>query len=196
MKISELLGESKLDEADFRIRNLPATEKDWSIRHEKPEPEPVYLKDLATVKVDFPDADFWIQRVGDLDTVGTVKDQYTKFYIGVKVNRTDILDPRYLKYVMMHLKNQGHFRKIAGGMGGRFNIRVSDIANLKLKMKSVNNMTDDPWKKYSELREVADIMNDIVNRATKTREMLKKEMNENYVVHDDSNSKFHSRHDK
>jgi hypothetical protein len=43
------------------------------------------------------------------------------------------------------------------------------------------NNTNDPWKKYSELKDVSNIMNDIVVKAKKTREILKSQMNENYV---------------
>ena len=42
-------------------------------------------------------------------------------------------------------------------------------------------MTNNPWNEYSELKDVASKMNEIVKKATETRELLRSQMNENYV---------------
>lgn len=40
---------------------------------------------------------------------------------------------------------------------------------------------NNPWNEYSELRDVVSIMNKIVRQASETREILRSQMNENYV---------------
>ena len=42
-------------------------------------------------------------------------------------------------------------------------------------------MPNNPWNEYSELRDVASMMNEIVRQAAKTRDILRSQMNENYV---------------
>jgi hypothetical protein len=61
------------------------------------------LKDLAEVKTNFPDADFWLKRVNSIDNVGEPVKEFKETRIGIKVLRTDILLPTYLYYAMMHL---------------------------------------------------------------------------------------------
>jgi hypothetical protein len=42
-------------------------------------------------------------------------------------------------------------------------------------------MPNNPWNEYSELRDVASMMNEIVRQAAKTRDILRSQLNENYV---------------
>lgn len=44
-------------------------------------------------------------------------------------------------------------------------------------------MPNNPWTTYTELKDVASIMDNIVKRAKQTREILRSQMNENYVDH-------------
>lgn len=90
------------------------------------------LKDLCEIRTNFPGADFWIQRKGSEDTVGTVVSEFSPENIGVKVISTDRLDPRYLKYVVMHLKNRGYFKNVASGTLKLKNISADSVARIPI----------------------------------------------------------------
>ena len=103
----------------------------------------VKLKDLATVKTNFPDADFWIQRKGSDKTIGTPIKNFSPENIGIKVTATDVLDARYLYYLMMHLHNTGHWKQHAHGALKLVNLPISAVANLTFGVnKSLNENTD------------------------------------------------------
>ena len=90
-----------------------------------------------------PDADFWLVRKGSDKTVGKPVKEFDPSRIGVKVVKTDVLDPNYLYYAMMNLHNQGHFARIANGTTNLVNITVNDIASIPLGQQSV----DEDWNK-------------------------------------------------
>lgn len=90
------------------------------------------LGDLVTLKVGMRDADFWIVRRGSPDKVGTPVREWGPELIGVKVERTDLLLPDYLFYMIMHIAGTGHFRSVATGSTGLVNIRVSDVAEIPI----------------------------------------------------------------
>lgn len=48
------------------------------------------LKDACEVSTNLADADFWLQRKGSTQTVGTVLKEFSPENIGIKVIRTDI----------------------------------------------------------------------------------------------------------
>ena len=104
------------------------------------------LKDLAKIATNMPDADFWLVRKGSDKTVGKPVTEFDPSRIGVKVVRTDVLDPKYLYYVMMNLHNQGMFARIANGTTNLVNIRVEDIANIPLGQQE---MSED-WQKVNK----------------------------------------------
>jgi hypothetical protein len=90
------------------------------------------LKDLASIATNMPNADFWLIRKGSDKTVGKPVKEFEPQRIGVKVVRTDILDPNYLYYMMMNLHNKGYFASIANGTTNLVNIKVSDVANVPI----------------------------------------------------------------
>jgi len=90
------------------------------------------LKDLCSVKTNFSDADFWIQRKGSRESVGAPTKSFSPENIGIKVERTEILDPGYLFYMFMHLHSTGKFQSLSKGMLNLQHITVSDIANIAL----------------------------------------------------------------
>ena len=104
----------------------------------------VRLKDLATVSTDSPEADFWIIRKGSEKTVGTPVKQYQPQYIGVKVVKTNVLEPNYLYYMIMHLHNQGYFKSRAIGITNLVNIRVANVADISFGLQEGIN---EDWKK-------------------------------------------------
>jgi hypothetical protein len=102
------------------------------------------LKDIAKIATNMQDADFWLIRKGSDKTVGRPVKEFDPSRIGIKVVRTDVLDPKYLYYVMMNLHNQGQFARIANGTTNLVNITVNDIANIPLGQQDVAEATGDP----------------------------------------------------
>ena len=100
------------------------------------------LKDLCTVKTNFPDADFWLQRNGSESTVGTPTKTFSPDNIGIKVTATNVLDPTYLYYMMMHIHNTGYWKARATGTLRLVHIKASDVANMPVGNNSVEESTD------------------------------------------------------
>jgi hypothetical protein len=90
------------------------------------------LSNLCEVKTNFPDADFWLQRKGSKENVGRPLKEYFPENIGIKVTRTDVLDPNYLYYAMMNLHNQGKFQQMCSGSLNLQHIRVEDVREIGL----------------------------------------------------------------
>lgn len=90
------------------------------------------LKDIATVKTGLRDADFYVELRGSEKTVGSVTKEWGPYRAGVKINRTDIVLPQFLYYAMMNLHAQGYFKRLANGVTNLVNIRINDIADIKL----------------------------------------------------------------
>ena len=88
------------------------------------------LSDLATIKTNLPEADFWIIRKGSAQEVGRPVKDFSKERIGVLVEATDVVDPRYLYYAMMHLHSQGYWGQFDKGMTDLRHILVSDVKNV------------------------------------------------------------------
>jgi hypothetical protein len=103
------------------------------------------LKDIAKIATNMQDADFWLIRKGSDKTVGKPVKEFDPSRIGIKVVRTDVLDPKYLYYVMMNLHNQGHFARIANGTTNLVNITVNDIANIPLGQQDVAEESKGLW---------------------------------------------------
>lgn len=88
------------------------------------------LKDLCEFKTDFPEADFWITRKGDINTVGKPTKEFDPEKIGVKVVRTDLLLPDYLYYVFEYLVMSGVFASMAKGATNLKHISIDDVKNI------------------------------------------------------------------
>lgn len=93
------------------------------------------LGDLVKLGIGMRDADFWIVRRSSADLVGKPKKEFDPEAIGVKVIDTDVLDPQYLYYTIMHVANTGHFKKVARGSTRLVSIRISDIADISLSRR-------------------------------------------------------------
>lgn len=89
------------------------------------------LSDHATIKTNFPEADFWIIRKGAEDKVGTPTKEFSPENIGIKVTSEFIL-PSYLFYAIQHLQMKGYFRQLAHGTLSLKNIKVSDVGDIPL----------------------------------------------------------------
>jgi hypothetical protein len=84
-------------------------------------------------------------RKGSDKTVGKPVKEFDPSRIGIKVVKTDVLDPNYLYYAMMNLHNQGHFARIANGTTNLVNIRVEDIANIPLGQQDMTEESKGLW---------------------------------------------------
>jgi hypothetical protein len=90
------------------------------------------LSEFALIKTNFPDADFWVTRKGSQKSVGTPTDEFNKEHIGVKVTATDVIDPKYLKYVVELHQQLGYFAVHCYGTLELKNIRVQTVKNIRL----------------------------------------------------------------
>lgn len=89
------------------------------------------LSDHATIKIKFPDADFWLIRKGTENKVGSPTKEFNAENIGIKVNSESIL-PDYLFYAIQYLHTKGYFRQLSRGTLALKNIRISDVENITL----------------------------------------------------------------
>lgn len=149
-KLSGSYTDKQLKELGAKLYNgqwaMPKTRFDTLVRlgqlRESADTNVTRLKDLARVSTNMPDADFWIIRKGSDKTVGTPVKEFNPERIGIKIVRTDVLDPQYLYYTMMHLHNQGYFAKVAVGTLKLVNIKVADVANISFGRRDVDEDYD------------------------------------------------------
>ena len=92
----------------------------------------IKLGHLCSVKTNFADADFWLQRKGDAKTVGTPTREFSPEHIGIKVEETEILDPNFLFYAFMNLHMKGELGALSKGMLRLQHISVQAISNITL----------------------------------------------------------------
>jgi hypothetical protein len=90
------------------------------------------LKSVCSVKTNFSDADFWLQRKGSKSSVGTPTKEFSPENIGIKVERTDILDPNYLFYMFQHIHSSGKFEPLSKGTLNLQHITVEDVREIPL----------------------------------------------------------------
>lgn len=91
----------------------------------------VSLEDLARVATNMKDADFWLIATHNYDKVGEPTKEFKQHSIGIKVTKTDVIDPEYLYYVMLNLYNQGYWKNRGNGVTNRQTIRVKDVKDIK-----------------------------------------------------------------
>jgi hypothetical protein len=90
------------------------------------------LSDVATIQVNFPEANFWIVRRGSVERCGEPERVFNPEHIGIRVDRTDILLPDFLYYALKHLHQHGHWQRLVTGTLSLVNIRVSDVRRIEL----------------------------------------------------------------
>ncbi len=90
------------------------------------------LKDVATIKTGLKDADFYVELRGSDSTVGAVTKEWGPYRAGIKITKPDVVLPQFLYYAMMNLHAKGYFKRLATGMTNLVNIRISDIADIRL----------------------------------------------------------------
>lgn len=92
------------------------------------------LKDVALVRPDLVDADFWLIRRGSLDTIGQPIKTFSPYHIGIRVEQTGLILPDYLYYVLIHLHQSGLWRPLAHGTLELVHIRTNDVRNIALTL--------------------------------------------------------------
>ena len=90
------------------------------------------LSDVATIRTNYPEANFWLFRRGSAERCGEPVREFNPEHIGIRVNRIDILLPDYLFYVLVHIHQVGYWKTIATGTLSLVNIRVSDVRQIEL----------------------------------------------------------------
>jgi hypothetical protein len=90
------------------------------------------LKHIVDLKVNDPEADFWLIRKGSANKVGRPTREFSPEHIGVTIKRHDLVIPDYLFYVFEHLSNQGVFVSMARGTTNLQSISVNDLKNIPL----------------------------------------------------------------
>lgn len=132
-----VIDRGEKDSIYYAVTMLPATQASEIFRKHKHvffenTETPRQLGDLVNMQLGMQDADFWIEYRGSVDTIGRPSKDYSPKKLGIKVTRTDQLDPRYLYYVFEHLFNQGKFRQFAKGATNLVNLRVDDIKRIPI----------------------------------------------------------------
>jgi hypothetical protein len=94
----------------------------------------ISMGSLCAIKVNYPDADFWITRRGSDKTVGMPVKQYSPEAIGIKVERTDLIAPDYLFYLVQYWHNSGIFKSMATGSLKLVHITVGQISKIGIKI--------------------------------------------------------------
>lgn len=96
---------------------------------------PVLLSEFCLVQVNFPNADFWLIRVGTKEKVGMPVRTFHSERIGIKVIKTDLVFPDYLFYVFLNLHNQKHFEiYCAQGTLDLVYIKISQVKSLRFNL--------------------------------------------------------------
>ncbi len=93
------------------------------------------LFNIAVIKTNFPEADFWLIRKGSEDTVGTPTREYHPERIGILVERTELVLPDYLFYVLQYLQTYDYFKRLAKGTLRLKHITISDVEQIRLTFK-------------------------------------------------------------
>jgi len=95
----------------------------------------IKISDVASLRIDMVDADFWLVRVGDRDTLGEPRKAFNPSHIGIKVTHPEIIDPNYLFYVFQYLWRNGYWHQYARGTTRRQNIGVGDVNRLTFQQR-------------------------------------------------------------
>jgi len=122
---------------NYDFSNLPPTSKNKKPKHRRfyklENSEFLKISDVADIKINFPEANFWLIRKGSIKEVGRPTKDFNKEKIGIKVT-SDKIDPNYLFYMFQYLHTNSFFEKEAVGMLNLKNIRISTIKDIHLKL--------------------------------------------------------------
>ena len=92
----------------------------------------VRLKDIAEVRTNFPEADFWLIRRGSLERLGEVSRGFDPEAIGIQVVREDLILPDFLYYYMTKVWMDGYWCGLGIRTTRLCNITTRDVKDLVL----------------------------------------------------------------
>lgn len=92
----------------------------------------IRIGSVCEVRTNFPDADFWMIRKGSEKEVGKPTYTFDKEYIGIKVIETNVLDPKYLFYLIQYMHSRGLFKQMSTGSLKLVHITVNQIKSIPL----------------------------------------------------------------
>lgn len=87
--------------------------------------------DFISVKLNDPEADFWVVRRGTEGAVGTPTREFNPEHFGITVTSEALL-PDYLFYALQYIHHQGYYKPLARGSIKLVGIRADDIKNIRL----------------------------------------------------------------
>jgi hypothetical protein len=155
------------------------------------------LKDVAIVKTNFPDADFWIQTRGSRTSIGQVRREYgrneygkaavygTSKDIGIKVKPKflDRIDPTYLSYVFDYYHKMRVWEMLSNSGTVMWNIPVDAVKNIPITFEQQGSANDNylnyragqltQGKRYNA-NEIAKIWGIETDRTIRTLYVMKK----------------------
>ena len=88
---------------------------------------------MFKIKINYPDADFWLQSRGSSHNVGQPKDEYGeiqgKYNIGIKITDESVNKEHVWRY-LWDLYNKGHWQTYSYGTLRLQHIRTSDVHDI------------------------------------------------------------------
>ena len=100
-------GEKELDGCPFVVVQGAIDQQPMTVR----------LKELAKIQKGMTDADFYLRRSGDLETLGEVQKAPEKpaDWWGIKVTASELVSVDWLRIALQAVHGSGHWRKYGGG---------------------------------------------------------------------------------
>lgn len=129
--VGSIVSPKDCNSKNFQVQGAYCKNKNKILKFNKNENVSIVLSEKAEIRTNFPEADFWIIRKGTENKVGSPTKEFNPEHIGVKVTSDDLL-PDYLYYAMQYIHSTGYYRNLAVGTLSLKNIKVSDVANIRL----------------------------------------------------------------
>lgn len=85
---------------------------------------------LAEARLNSPDADFWLQRQGNIRQVGRPTRSFSKEHIGITILDRSAIFPDYLYYWFLNIYARGYWEPFTYGSVRLKHIRVEDVRQL------------------------------------------------------------------
>ena len=109
--------------------------KSFKIYLQEESEKPMRLGDFVEVGTNVKDPHFYIVRRGAAHEVGKPTKEPNPEHFGVRVIKTDSLDPNYAYHMMQHIANTGHYKQFATGSTKLVNIRANHITDIPLGIR-------------------------------------------------------------
>lgn len=131
--VGSIVSPKDCSNKNFQVQGAYCKNKNKTLKMKfnKNEGVAVTLSEKAEIKTNFPEADFWIIRKGTENKVGSPTKDFSPEHIGIKVISDNLL-PDYLYYAMQYIHSTGYYRNLSVGTLSLKNIKVSDVADIRL----------------------------------------------------------------